>query len=276
MKPAPFDYVRAGTVDEALGLLTEAGDDARILAGGQTLMPILNMRLAEPAILLDISGIGTLDYIRTHDGMLEVGATTTQSTLLDWPDLARRVPLLAKAMPWLGHFQTRNKGTVCGSLAFSDPSAELPLCLALLGGEIVLRSARGERVLSAADFQTGMLATARRSDEMIVAARFPLAGNGAGNGSRFAFKEFALRHGDFAIVAIAVKAEPGALHIGVGGVADRPAVRHWPALEGDALEDALNTLAWSLEASDDHHASARYRRELVRRLGKQTVLEARA
>jgi len=166
MKPAPFDYVRAGTVDEALGLLTEAGDDARILAGGQTLMPILNMRLAEPAILLDISGIGTLDYIRTHDGMLEVGATTTQSTLLDWPDLARRVPLLAKAMPWLGHFQTRNKGTVCGSLAFSDPSAELPLCLALLGGEIVLRSARGERVLSAADFQTGMLATARRSDEI--------------------------------------------------------------------------------------------------------------
>ena len=272
MKPAAFDYVRAETVEEALHLLAEAGDDARILAGGQTLMPILNMRLAEPSVLVDISGLKALDYIRVENGMLEVGAAATQSGLLDWPELAHHVPLLGLALPWLGHFQTRNKGTVCGSLAFSDPSAELPLCLAALGGMVVLRSEGGERVVSAAEFQTGMLATARQPDEMIVAARFPVTANGA----RFAFKEFARRHGDFALVAIAVKADAGALSVGVGGVADRPAIRHWPALDGDALEDALNTLAWELEATDDHHASARYRRELVRRLGRQTVLEARA
>lgn len=272
MKPAPFDYLRTETIDEALAVLADAGEDARILAGGQTLMPILNMRLAEPAVLVDISGLEALDYIRIENGTLEVGAATTQSTLLDWPGLGRHVPLLGLALPWLGHFQTRNKGTVCGSLAFSDPSAELPLCLAVLGGTVVLRSLRGERVLSAEQFQTGMLATAREADEMIVAARFPVTSDDV----RYGFKEFARRHGDFALVAIAVKLTPEAVTVGIGGVADRPAVRHWPALEGEAVEDALNTLAWELEAADDQHASARYRRELVRRLGLSCVAEARS
>lgn len=271
MKPAPFDFVLPESLEEALAVLSEAGEDARILAGGQTLTPMLNMRLVEPAVLIDISRLQALDYIRREKGHIEVGAAATQVALETWPDLAAQAPLLAQALPHVGHFQTRNRGTVCGSLAFADPSAELPLCLALLEGEVVLQSSTRRRVVKAADFQLGMLTTAREGDEMITAARFPLAEAGAG----YAFTEMALRHGDFALAAVAVVARGAGVRIAVGGVADRPVARDYPAdLGGDALDDALNELAWDLAAADDHHATARYRRELVRRLGRQMVEEA--
>ena len=271
MKPAPFDFILSDSLEEALAVLTEAGEDARILAGGQTLTPMLNMRLLEPAVLIDISGLHALDYIRCENGYIEVGAATTQVAVERWPDLPSHAPLLAQALPHVGHFQTRNRGTVCGSLAFADPSAELPLCLALLEGEVVLQSSSRRRVVKATDFQLGMLSTARQGDEMITEARFPVAEAGAG----YAFTEMALRHGDFALAAVAVMASAGRLRIAVGGVADRPVARNYPAdLGGDALEDSLNELAWDLAAADDHHATARYRRELVRRLGRQTVEEA--
>jgi len=274
MKPAPFDYLRPDDEEDALEALAEAGDDARLLAGGQTLMPMLNMRLVEPAVLIDISRLAGRDGIEDDGDAIEVGAAATQARLEAWPTLAERAPLLARTLPLLGHLQTRSRGTVCGSIAFADPSAELPLCLATLGGEVVLRSRAGERTLPAAAFQTGMLSTACREDEMVAAVRFPAAEPGAG----YAFTEFARRHGDFAIVAIAAIARANGITIGVGGVAEQPAVREWPLLTGSALDDALNALAWSLDAADDVHASARYRRELVRNLGKQTVqaaLEAR-
>jgi len=271
MKPAPFDFVLADSLEEALAVLTEAGEDASILAGGQTLTPMLNMRLVEPAVLIDISGLQVLDYVRRENGYIEVGAATTQVALETLADLSSHAPLLAQALPHVGHFQTRNRGTVCGSLAFADPSAELPLCLALLEGEVVLQSSARRRVVNAVDFQLGMLSTALHGDEMITAARFPEAEVGAG----YAFTEMALRYGDFALVAVAVMASAGRLRIGVGGVADRPVARNYPAdLSGDALDDALNEQAWDLAAADDHHATARYRRELVRRLGRQTVEEA--
>ena len=272
MKPPPFDYLRPDDEEEALAALANAGDDARLLAGGQTLMPMLNMRLAEPALLIDIARLPNRAAIREDGGAIEVGAAVTQAALEAWPPLAARAPLLARALPFVGHAQTRSRGTVCGSLAFADPSAELPLCLAVLGGEVVLRSRRGSRTLSAAAFQTGLLSTACLPDEMVVAARFPAAEAGTG----YAFTEFARRHGDFATIAIAAAAGASGLRVGVGGVADRPVVRDWPALSGAALDDALNALAWSLDAVDDVHASARYRRELVRRLGRETVLEALA
>ena len=272
MKPPPFDYLRPDDEEEALAALADAGDDARLLAGGQTLMPMLNMRLAEPALLIDIARLPNRAAIREDGGAIEVGAAVTQAVLEAWPPLAARTPLLARALPFVGHAQTRSRGTVCGSLAFADPSAELPLCLAVLGGEVVLRSRRGSRTLPAAAFQTGLLSTACLPDEMVVAARFPVAEAGTG----YAFTEFARRHGDFATVALAATAGAGGLRVGVGGVADRPVVRDWPALSGAALDDALNALAWSLDAVDDVHASARYRRELVRRLGRKTVLEALA
>ena len=270
MKPAPFDYLRADDEDEALEALAEAGDDARLLAGGQTLMPMLNMRLVEPAVLIDISRLTGRAEIGDDGSVVEVGAAVTQAELEAWPSLAVRAPLLAQALPLLGHVQTRSRGTICGSIAFADPSAELPLCLATLGGEAVLRSRAGTRSLPTAEFQTGMLSTACREDEMVRAVRFPAAEPGAG----YAFTEFARRHGDFAIVAVAAIARANGIRIGVGGVAERPVVQDWPPLAGNALDDALNELAWSLDAADDAQASARYRRELVRGLGRRTVQAA--
>ena len=148
MKPRPFDYVRPDTIDEAVAVLAEYGDEARILAGGQSLMAMLNLRLADPAILVDIARIAELDTIRDLGDKIEVGASVTQNRLLVWPDLAKKLPLLAVALPFVGHFQTRNKGTVCGSVAHADPSSEIPLSLAVLEGEVVLRSRRGMRVSS--------------------------------------------------------------------------------------------------------------------------------
>lgn len=269
MKPAAFDLARPDSVVEALDVLAEHGVEARILAGGQSLGAMLNMRLATPKVLIDISGLGALAGITEDDGVIQVGASVTQDQLLRWPGLSAQ-PLLRRMLPWVGHHQTRQRGTICGSLAHGDPSSELPLALATLGGEVVLASRRGERVVVAADFQTGMMQTAIEDDEMIVAARFPKARSGA----RFAFHEVGPRQGDFAIVAVAVMAETEGMTIGIGGVADMPAIRHLPRLEGSALADALNAIAWELQAGSDVHATAAYRRTLVRNLGANVIQEA--
>ncbi len=271
MKPNNFDYYRPATVDEALSLLAQHGDAAQIIAGGQSLMPMLNLRMATAGMLVDISRLDELSQCRQTDGYLEVGAAVTQAELLNHPGLAEIQPLLAKALPHIGHFQTRNRGTVGGSLAHADPSSELPLCLASLEGEVVLRSAESERRLSAAEFQSGMMVTARRPDELIVAARFPIGRPGAG----YAFAEVARRHGDFAIVGLAAIAHDGHLRLGVGGVADRPTVRQWQ-IEPDQLDDALNAFAWEMEGQDDIHATAHYRRQIVRRLGRKVLEEAKS
>jgi len=267
VKPAAFDYIRADSADEAVALLDEYGEDARILAGGQSLMALLNMRLAAPRLLVDIHRATDLAEIAVRDGRLCVRAAATQAALGRHASLARSVPLVAQALPHLGHFQTRNRGTVCGSIAHADPSAELPLCLATLGGEVVLRSRRGSRTLPAHEFFAGMLQTARAADELLEEARFPVAAPD----ERHAFAEVAMRHGDFAIVALAAAVGPRHIRLGVGGVADRPHVAHWPRLADDALDGALNELAWALGARDDRHSTAAYRRHLVRTLGRQLI-----
>src|SRR5262245_7326452 len=267
MKPRPFDYARPDTVEEAVAILAEHGDEARVLAGGQTLLAMLNLRVVEPAVLVDITRIPELDAIRELDGRIEVGAAVTQNRLLQWPALKDKLPLLAAALPFVGHFQTRNKGTVCGSVAHADPTSEIPLSLALLAGEVVLRSRRGTRALPAAEFQQGMLATARESDELITAVRFPVVAGGA------AFREMARRHGDFAILAVGAVAEAGGgIRLGVGGMADRPAVRRLAG--SDDMRDAVERLAWELEGYEDVHASARMRRDLLRRLAPVVIEEA--
>jgi 2-furoyl-CoA dehydrogenase FAD binding subunit len=271
MKPRPFDYIRPDTVEEAIALLAEYGDDARVLAGGQSLVPMLNLRLIEADALIDISQIAALDVISDRGDTIEIGAAVTQNKLLAWPQLAEKLPLVAVALPHVGHFQTRNKGTVCGSIAHADPSSELPLVLALLGGEIVLKSKRGTRVLAAADFHMDMLTTARAGDELITSVRFP-AGKGGGKGGGVAFREVARRHGDFAIIAVAAVAEDKKnVRLGVGGMAGRPLVRR---IAMDKAAEAIADWADELEGYEDLHASAAIRRDLFRNLAPRVVEEA--
>jgi 2-furoyl-CoA dehydrogenase FAD binding subunit len=271
MKPRPFDYLRPDTVEEAVAALAEHGDAARILAGGQSLMAMLNLRLVDTAVLIDITRITELDAIHDRSDTIEVGAAVTQSRLLAWPELAAKLPLLAAALPFVGHFQTRNKGTVCGSVAHADPSSEIPLSLAVLGGEVVLRSARGTRVLAAGDFQQDMLTTAREPDELITAVRFPVRSVGG-----VAFREVARRHGDFAIIAVAATAQDAkSVRLGVGGMTGRPAVRDIAADGASTVRDAVEALARELEGYEDLHASARMRRDLLRRIAPVVIDEAR-
>ena len=205
--------------------------------------------------------------VLTLPGVIRVGAAVRQDSLLAWPDLARTLPLVALALPWTGHAQTRSRGTICGSIAHADPSAELPLVLQALGGEVHLRSASRRRRVAAKDFFAGMMATARADDELIEAVAFPISRQ------RCAFREVARRHGDFAIVACAAVKTPEGVRLAIGGVADMPVARDFPPLGGSALDDALNGFAYELDARDDVHATARYRRDLVRMIGRDLVQE---
>ncbi|WP_413043630.1 FAD binding domain-containing protein [Pseudomonas sp. YJ42] len=266
MKPAAFDYIRAADKREVLQLLAEHGEQARIIAGGQSLMAVLNMRLAQPKVLIDINHASDLHYQKLEKNRLVVGAAVRQVELLDRSSLVHEVPLLAQAMPWIGHFQTRNRGTVCGSVAHADPSAEIPLCLVTLGGTVVLESLKGKRrELPAEQFFQGVLTTEKRPDELVVEVHFPLLEPGVS----YRFREVAMRHGDFALVALAACIRQDHVDLGIGGVADRSVLRRLPL--GAELKDALNTFAWSLGAQDDVHASAAYRRQLVRELGQQLI-----
>lgn len=271
MKPRPFDYVRPDTVEEALELLAEYGDAARILAGGQSLIPMLNLRLIDAGVLIDISRLPALAAIADRGDFIEVGAAVTQNTLMNWPQLKQKLPLVAAALPFVGHFQTRNRGTVCGSIAHADPSSELPLSLAVLGGSVVLRSrAGGERVVAAEAFQKDMLSTARNADELIVAVRFPaVEGNGV------AFNEMARRHGDFAIIAVAAVADKrGAVQLGVGGMTGKPMVRSVAFTSAPMLTEQINTWADELEGYEDLHASAAMRRDIFKKLSPRVIEEA--
>ena len=271
MKPAAFDYVRAETMSEVHAVLAAEGAEARVIAGGQTLVPMLSMRLARPKVLVDIMHLPDLAAIKEADGSIHVGAGVRQADLLAWPDLAARQPLLAAALPWVGHAQTRSRGTVCGSVAHADPSAEIPLVLVALAGSIVLSARRRKRAVPAGQFFLGLLSTDRRDDELIAGVSFPCARAGHG----YAFREFGRRRGDFAIAACAAVVTSDRVRVAVGGVSDRPVAREWKAISGSALDDAINELAYDLDARDDLHATARFRRDLVRQLGRDVVMEAR-
>ncbi|MEZ5751957.1 MAG: FAD binding domain-containing protein [Paracoccaceae bacterium] len=269
MKPAAFDYIRARSLDEATALLRAEGGDARILAGGQSLMAMINMRLVRPTLLIDVMQVPDAATPRLEGGALVVPLGTRQAAVLARPTLAAEVPLLAQALPWVGHVQTRARGTVCGSVAHADPSAEIPLVLAALGGAVHIRG-RKRRIVPVAEFLTGMMQTALTDGELIEAVSFPCHTGGQ------AFAEYGRRHGDFALVAVAAVVSGPAVRLAVGGVNDTPALRDWPALDEAQIDDALNDLAWSLEARTDLHATARLRRDLVRRLGRHVIERARA
>jgi len=270
VKPAAFDYVRAESIEEALDVLVQEGADARVLAGGQTLIPMLSMRMARPSVIVDIMRLSELNRIESAEAAIRVGAAVRQRDVEHCPELVSNQPLLAAALPWIGHAQTRSRGTVCGSVAHADPSAELPLVLIALNGEIELRSRRRSRRVAAESFFTGIMSTDCQPDEMIEAVRFPAAHAGTG----YAFREISRRHGDFAIVACAAVVDARTARLAIGGVADRPTARDLPVPDDPGLDDALDAFAWDLEARDDLHATAEYRRQLVRRLGRQTLKEA--
>ncbi|WP_027233642.1 FAD binding domain-containing protein [Leisingera caerulea] len=270
MKPATFDFVAATELGEALEALHQGGTEARVIAGGQSLVPMLNMRLARPATLVDITRIPELSRIEAKGDRVIIGAAVRQTALERWPDLADRLPLLHAALPWVAHTQLRNRGTVCGSIAHADPSAELPLCLIALGGTVTLRRRRKTREVAACDFFKGMMSTDLAPGEMIASVAFPVRKAGTG----YAFREVARRHGDFAIVACAAIARPdGSATLAVGGVADTPRTLDLPA-DAKGFDDQLNEFAWHLQARSDLHATARYRRDLVRQLGRATLKEA--
>jgi 2-furoyl-CoA dehydrogenase FAD binding subunit len=271
MKPARFDYLRAASLAEAHDVLAAEGGEASVLAGGQSLLPLLSTRLARPKVVLDIMRIPGLDVIARESDAIRVGAAVRQARLAAWPELSDVQPLLAAALPFVGHAQTRSRGTVCGSIAHADPSAELPLVILALEGEISLSSTRGQRRVSAADFFTGLMSTARDEDELIEAVIVPRRRPGQG----YAFREFARRHGDFAIVACAAIVNEREVRLAIGGVADRPVAFDRLPLDGMALDEALDRIAVELDARDDLHATADYRRHLVRRLGRATIAEAR-
>lgn len=269
MKPAGFDYLRAEDTAQVLEALSAEGDDARIIAGGQSLAAMLNMRLTTPSLIIDIMNC-EFAGLAEHSGALVVPFTVRQAQLQAYPGLPGAVPLLAAILPWVGHMQTRSRGTVCGSLAHADPSAELPLALVALEGRVRLRSARGRREVTAEDFFLGAMTTDLQPDEMIEAAVFPM------ETADVAFREVGRRRGDFAIVSCAAIRRGDVIRLTVGGVNDVPIAIEWTGLNESGLDDALNAFAWSLDARGDLHASARYRRDLVRRLGRAVIEEASA
>ena len=271
MKPAKFDYHAPASVEEALALLQRYGGDAKVLAGGQSLMPLLNFRLSRPAALVDLNRIASLAYVSEHDGQVRLGAMTRQRTIEFSPVVARKLPLLREATRWVGHLPIRTRGTIGGSLAHADPSAEYPAVLMALEGEVVARGPRGERVVKAADLFQTYLTTSLAPEEILVEVRLGAMPAGAG----YALEEFARRHGDFAIVGIAAlivregrrctRARLATAGTGPVPVRLRAAEE---ILERDGLDDAAIDAA-ARRASElvspdsDLHASADYRRHLT-------------
>ncbi|PYM15298.1 MAG: molybdopterin dehydrogenase [Candidatus Rokuibacteriota bacterium] len=284
MKPAKFEYHAPGSVDEAIALLGRYEGDAKVLAGGQSLVPLLNFRLSRPAALIDLNRIPSLAYIRADDGVVRFGAMTRQRTI-EFSDVVRqRLPLLSEATRLVGHLPIRTRGTIGGSIAHADPSAEYPAILAALDGEVVVKGPKGERTVKARELFQTYLTTSLESDEVLTEVRLPAIDAGAGT----AFEEFSRRHGDFAIIGIAaVIAGDGAscsmARLATAGAGPIP-VRLRAAeeiLERDGLGDAPIAAAAAraaelVDPDSDIHASSAYRKHLTGVLTERAVRRAMA
>jgi aerobic carbon-monoxide dehydrogenase medium subunit len=284
VKPPKFDYHAPASVDEAVALLARYGGDAKILAGGQSLVPLLNFRLSRPAALVDLNRIPSLAYIRADNGEVRFGAMTRQRAIEFSPVVAERVPLLAEATRWVGHLPIRSRGTIGGSIAHADPSAEYPAVLTALEGSVVARGPQGERTVAAGQLFQSYLTTSLHAEEILTEVRLPAMPRGAG----YAFEELARRHGDFALVGIAaVIARDGRrctmARLATSGTGAVP-VRLREAeriLERDGLEDAAIEAAGRraselVDPDSDIHASADYRRHLTGVLTARAIKRALA
>lgn len=271
MKLPDFKYEAPATVAEATGLLAEHQDDATLLAGGQSLIPLLALRLAHPAVLVDINGLDELSGVSVTDGRVAIGALTREYMAEESETVAATVPLLAAALPLIGHEAIRSRGTLGGSLAHADPAAELPAVARALDAEFVVRSESGERVIPAAEWFEGYLTTSRRPDEILVEVRFPVAEPGTG----VAFQEVARRHGDFAMVGLAASLTltDGTIsdaRLAFSGVADVPvrAVEAESLLVGqqpsaELFAEAARRSAAALDPPADLHGSSDYRKKVA-------------
>ncbi len=284
MKPVAFDYHAPATVEDAIALLTRYGGEAKLLAGGQSLMPLLNFRLSRPAALVDLNAIPSLAYIREENGEVRFGAMTRQRTIEFSPLVRQRLPLLTEATALVGHLPIRTRGTIGGSLAHADPSAEYPAVLAALDGTVVVRSPRGERALRPSELFQSYLTTSLGPDEILVEVRLPAMAAGAG----FAFEEFSRRHGDFAIVGIAAMLVGDGQHCATARLATAGAgpvpmrlrsaeeILERDGLSEAAVEAAARRAAELVEPDSDIHASAAYRRNLTRVLTGRALRRAKA
>ncbi len=283
MKPAPFEYHRPATVEEALDLLARHGYDAKLLAGGQSLVPAMNFRLAQPAVLVDLNRVEELDYLREEPGLLRVGAMTRQRAAERSEAVARGAPLLAGTLPWVAHPQIRNRGTVGGSVAHADPAAEIPAVMLALDARFLLRGPGGERTVRAEEFFTGLFGTSLEPDEILVEVEIPAPAPGSG----WAFDEVSRRHGDYALAgAAAVVTLDGAgrctdarvvlLSVGGGPVlaAGAAAALVGEAPSEEAVRAAADAVGREIDPPADIHASAAYRRRLAEVLVRRVLPRA--
>jgi CO/xanthine dehydrogenase FAD-binding subunit len=283
MKPASFEYERPATLEEALELLADDALESRPLAGGQSLVPLMNFRLARPERLVDLNGIGELAYVRRAGGVLRIGAMTRQAALERSPEAAEGWPLLGKALAHLGHPQIRNRGTVGGSIAHADPTAELPVAATALGATLHVRSVRGARALRCEDLFLGALTTTLEPDELLVEVELPPQPERCGT----AFVEFARRHGDFALGGAAVRLAPAAdgtcasaviVLLGSGPVAARApgaeALLAGARLDAGVLARAAEEAVRDARPSGDVHGGPGYRRELLATMVRRGLEQA--
>ncbi len=284
MKPPRFRYCAPDMLDEALALLDQYGEDVKVLAGGQSLVPLLNMRLAAPAYIIDINLISELNYIEPEDGYLAIGAIVHQRQAERAPLVKERHPLLIEAIKHIGHMQIRNRGTIVGSIAHADPAAELPALLTCLNGEAVAQSIHGERVMKAEEFFTGYLSTALSPGEMLTEVRFPWITPQSG----WAFMEFARRSGDYALVGTAAVITPGLddhcmfAHISYLGISGSPIrarevenILIGTQLDEQTLERAAEIArAVVSDNMEDVHATVDYRRTLTGEITKRVLRAA--
>jgi carbon-monoxide dehydrogenase medium subunit len=284
VKPAKFDYHAPATLDQAIALLQKYNGEARLLAGGQSLLPMMNFRLVTPAGLVDLNRIPDLSYIRFDNGIVHIGAMTRHRTVEFSPVIAQRLPLLAEVIRLVAHLPIRSRGTIGGSLALADPAAELPMLLQVLEGEVVARGPKGERVIEAADLFEGIMTTSLAADEILSEVRLPVPSAHAG----YAVEEFARRRGDFAIAAVTVVIERegercGKARLataGVGPVSIRltsaEGILEHDGLSDGAIEEAAVQAAAQVSPQTDQQGTAEYRRHLTRVLTARALRRARA
>jgi carbon-monoxide dehydrogenase medium subunit len=276
MKPAKFDYHAPNTVDEAVALLASSAD-ARLLAGGQTLIPMMNFRLAAPSMIVDLNRISALAYIKDDGSTVRIGAMTRQRAIEFSPVVTEKLPLLAKAIKLVGHLPTRSRGTIGGSIANADPAAEIPMVLQALEGAVVARGPKGERTISASELFRDAMTTALAPDEILVEIRLPTALAKAG----CAIEEFARRKGDFAIAAVAAVIDRGngvKARLATAGISSCPQrlraaeqILEQQGLSDTAITQAAEAAARAVDPLSDRNASAAYRRQLTQVLTERVI-----